>query len=45
MNSFKNKKYIKNRNMICTNCRKKGHEYKDCIEPTTSLGIILLKLD
>lgn len=32
-------------NINCTNCGKKGHEYKNCTDPITSLGIILLKFD
>lgn len=32
-------------NIYCTNCGKKGHDYKNCSDPTTSLGIILLKFD
>ena len=28
----------------CTNCSKIGHDYKHCREPTTSWGIILVKL-
>lgn len=35
-----NKPYI-----YCTNCGKKGHEYKICKEPIISIGIILLKFD
>lgn len=38
-------KRIKNNNIYCTNCGKKGHDYKNCTEPTTSLGIILIKFD
>jgi 8-oxo-dGTP pyrophosphatase MutT (NUDIX family) len=29
----------------CGNCGKTGHKYKHCIEPTTSLGVILFKID
>lgn len=35
-----NKPYI-----YCTNCGKKGHEYKICKEPIISIGIILIKFD
>lgn len=34
---YKKKKYI-----ICTNCGKKNHDYKQCHEPVTSWGIILV---
>ena len=30
--------------MICSNCNKSNHEYKDCKEPITSWGIILVNL-
>ena len=29
----------------CTNCGKKGHEYKECNDAITSYGIITIKLD
>ncbi|ARF09232.1 NUDIX hydrolase [Catovirus CTV1] len=32
-------------NLYCTNCGKRGHDYKNCGDPVTSLGIILLKFD
>ncbi len=38
---FKNKRYD---NIICSNCGKKGHIYRICKEPKTSLGIIAYKL-
>ena len=28
-------------NIYCGNCGKKGHMYKQCKEPVTSLGIIM----
>ena len=31
--------------MICSNCNKINHEYKDCKEPITSWGIILVNLN
>ena len=34
--SFNNKK------KICNNCNKYGHEFKQCPEPITSWGIILI---
>lgn len=41
--------YLKNNNsrkkhklVLCTNCGSKTHEYKQCIEPVTSWGIILV---
>tara|TARA_Y100000768_G_scaffold388581_1_gene385356 strand:- start:5122 stop:6048 length:927 start_codon:yes stop_codon:yes gene_type:complete len=37
---YKNNKYI-----FCTNCGKTGHQNKKCIEPITSIGIILFKID
>jgi 8-oxo-dGTP pyrophosphatase MutT (NUDIX family) len=37
---YKNTKYL-----FCTNCGKTGHQNKKCIEPITSLGIILFKID
>jgi 8-oxo-dGTP pyrophosphatase MutT (NUDIX family) len=30
--------------MFCSNCNKSNHEYKDCKEPITSWGIILVNL-
>jgi 8-oxo-dGTP pyrophosphatase MutT (NUDIX family) len=30
--------------MICSNCNKSNHEYRDCKEPITSWGIILVNL-
>jgi 8-oxo-dGTP pyrophosphatase MutT (NUDIX family) len=30
--------------MICSNCNKSNHEYKECKEPITSWGIILVNL-
>lgn len=38
-------KRLRNNNILCTNCSRKGHDYKNCDEPITSLGIILLKFD
>lgn len=29
----------------CSNCNKSGHSYKECTEPITSWGIILVKLE
>src|SRR5271154_5757857 len=34
-----------NKIKICGNCGKKGHLYKYCSEPITSIGIIGIKLD
>ena len=31
--------------MICSNCNKSNHEYKECKEPITSWGIILVNLN
>ena len=36
-------KYNK-KNLYCTNCNRNNHEYKDCREPITSWGIILINL-
>jgi len=36
--------YKKNYNSNCTNCDGNGHEYRDCPEPITSWGIILVSL-
>ena len=33
------------KNVFCTNCGKKGHYYKNCYLPVTSLGIICIKLE
>jgi 8-oxo-dGTP pyrophosphatase MutT (NUDIX family) len=30
--------------MICSNCNKSNHEYRDCKDPVTSWGIILINL-
>ncbi len=32
------------KNIYCTNCNRNNHEYKDCREPITSWGIILVNL-
>ena len=32
------------KNIHCTNCNRQNHEYKDCREPITSWGIILVNL-
>lgn len=52
MNKIYNKKYNKSYNkkykkkdIICCNCNKKGHVYKKCYNPITSLGIICFKKD
>lgn len=39
--------YNKNKTkyIFCTNCGKCGHQSKKCIEPITSIGIILFKID
>jgi len=41
-NSLKtiNNKYI---NITCSNCNKHGHEFKQCKEPITSWGVIVIK--
>ena len=39
------KKQKKKRDIYCGNCGKFGHTYKKCTEATTSLGIILYKLE
>src|SRR6201984_3398444 len=31
--------------MLCSNCGKYGHEYKSCLDPITSVGIINIKLE
>lgn len=30
---------------FCTNCGKNGHEYRECTQPTTSWGIILVNIN
>ena len=35
---------ITKKNNFCSNCNKLNHEYKDCKEPITSWGIILINL-
>ncbi len=32
------------KNIYCTNCNKQNHEYKDCKDPITSWGVILINL-
>lgn len=44
-NYNKSKCIIKTKTKYCTNCGKNGHEYKQCREPVTSIGIILMKFD
>lgn len=39
------KDILNDKNIICTNCGKLGHEYRACKEAMTSIGIILLKFD
>lgn len=39
-NAITNKSYF---NIICQNCGEKGHHMKDCLNPKTSLGIVLYK--
>jgi hypothetical protein len=43
-NNYNNNDYEKiitiKKNLYCTNCNKKGHIYKNCIEPVISNGII-----
>lgn len=38
-------KYYNRRYLLCNNCGRKGHDYKDCLEPIISLGIINFKID
>ena len=33
------------KNFYCTNCNKKGHVYKNCLEPIISNGIIGIYID
>jgi 8-oxo-dGTP pyrophosphatase MutT (NUDIX family) len=44
-----NNNYEKNitikKNFYCTNCNKKGHVYKNCLEPIISNGIISIYID
>ena len=37
-----NKRYFKNSRgvLICQNCGERGHHFKECREPKSSLGII-----
>ena len=37
---YKTKKII-----FCNNCGKNNHEYKECRDPVTSYGIILVDID
>lgn len=37
-------KDIKEKNITCTNCGKKNHDYKECRDPITSYGVILVRL-
>ena len=37
--------YKKKKKHYCSNCGKFGHPFKKCKEPTTSIGIICIKLD
>lgn len=38
-----NRNKRRNKNSICTNCGKSGHEYRDCVVPITSWGVILVR--
>jgi len=40
-----NKNKFKKKNSYCANCGNYGHVYKKCIEPITSYGILLFKID
>jgi 8-oxo-dGTP pyrophosphatase MutT (NUDIX family) len=46
-NNISKKKFkkIKFKNGYCGNCGKNGHVYKNCNDPITSYGVILLKVD
>lgn len=33
------------KNVVCTNCNERGHDFKHCTEPVTSWGIILVRRD
>ncbi len=44
MNIVKNEKKKKKKLLYCSNCGKIGHNFKYCIEPISSYGIILLKI-
>ena len=37
--------FIEMSNFYCTNCNKKGHVYKNCLEPIISNGIISIYID
>lgn len=45
VNSGKSVIKVNNRTKYCTNCGKHGHEYKNCRDPITSIGIILMRFD
>lgn len=48
MDDTKNKIYINKINMIrshCSNCGRHGHNYKCCIDPITSIGVICFKIE
>ena len=40
-----NNKFNKRKKIVCCNCGKIGHVYKKCLNPITSMGIILYKKD
>lgn len=40
-----NKIIILKKNFYCTNCNKKGHTYKKCLEPIISNGIISIQIE
>jgi len=44
LNLYMNKSIINKKSSFCTNCNQNSHEYKDCPEPITSWGIILVNL-
>ena len=41
-NIMNNRKKMLSRDIVCTNCGSKNHTYKQCTEPVTSWGIILI---
>ena len=45
INEVNNKILILKKNFYCTNCNKKGHTYKNCLEPIISNGIISIYIE
>ena len=44
-NNYEKIEFKIKKNLYCTNCNKKGHIYKNCLEPIISNGIISIFIE